>query len=154
MQNNKLSYYKENYSQCENLTNIGYDLISHDENGNITKIQHCLLRQKAKKMTDIEISSPFWKAKQNLEVGDVFSIVSIGTATPMPSKQDPNNKVWEFQLKNKASEVEKSCRLNSKILVALQEKLGAKMEDWIGTEIEAKEINKMAKGFQVVWEIK
>ena len=149
----KVQYHNNNYATCENLTEKDYDLVSRDENGNITKIQHCLLKQKAKKMTDIEISSPFYKAKENLEVGDVFEIMSEGTATPMPNKQDPDNKAWDFQLKKLSDGVEKSCRLNNKILIVLKEKHGVDMGKWIGTKMEVKELNKMTKGHQIVWEI-
>lgn len=125
----------------------GYQLQSEDG-----KIQYSQWRNKGtKKMTEITISSPYWKAHENLEIGDVFEIMGEGTSRPFPTKEDPNNIVWDFQLKNGL--VEKSCRLNNKILKDLKAEFGADMGAWIGKEIEAKEMNKLAKGFQIVWAI-
>lgn len=139
-----------NYPKVISTDIQGYALQSADG-----KIQHSQWKFKGNKtMSKIEISSPFFKANQNLEVGDSFEIISEGEATPYPTKTDPNNKVWDFQLKKISDGTEKSCRLNTKILVALKEKLGDDMEKWLGTELLVKEINKMAKGFQIVWEIK
>ena len=136
------------------IDNNGKEYLAiRNSEGIVIRHQYFKSHNRKKQMTDIEISSPFWKAKENLEVGDVFEIMSEGEATPYPTKTDPNNKVWDFQLK-KADGTEKSCRLNTKILVALKTKFGADMAKWIGTSIEAKEINKMAKGHQIVWEIK
>jgi len=140
------------YALCEPIDEIGYNLLIRDENGIVIRSQYHKWKTKAKQMTEITISSPYWKSKENLEIGDSFTIMGEGESRPFPTKEDPNNIVWDFQLK-KSDGIEKSCRLNNKILKDLKAEFGADMGAWIGKEIKAIEMNKLAKGYQIVWSI-
>jgi hypothetical protein len=101
---------------------------------------------------DISISSPFWKAKINVEEGDVFTIKSEGEAKPFPSKDDPDNKIWSFSLEKEDGTV-KSCSLSKTILKELVTEFGKDMEKWIGKKLKAEAIIMYPKGYGIKWQI-
>ena len=65
----------KNYPLVENLSKTDYDLVSYDENGNILKSQHCLIKNKGTNMTDYGSFDDQVKAKK---AASKFLTIEIG----------------------------------------------------------------------------
>ena len=141
-----------NYPKVENLSTESYDLVSYDNNGNIIKSQHCLIKHKGTNMSKIIVDSKWVKAGVNVQKGDVLVIRSEGEL--IASQMDATKKDWHFNVELPDGSI-KDAKFNKISVENLTSGFGTNdSAEWLGKEIIVDDIVKYAKGAGCIYAVK